>query len=85
MRSLRLEHYFLSEVVLHFCGPTQSVAKCDPYSWSIQYLFVLRGANKMDYVLLKIIQIEWFFISKNIILALRTEVERFDILPIDGR
>ena len=49
MMSLRLEHFSTSEVVLHTCGPTQTVAKYVPYGWSIKYLLVLRGANKMDY------------------------------------
>ena len=40
----------------HF-GPTQTVAKYVPYRWSIKYLFVLRGAYKMDYVLFKTLPI----------------------------
>ena len=55
MRSLRLEHFSTSVVVLHTCGPTQTVDTYVPYRWSIQYFFVLRGANKMDYVLFKTI------------------------------
>ena len=53
MRSLCLEHFFTSEVVLRTWRPTQTVAKCFPYRWSIQYLFVLRGANKMDFCFFK--------------------------------
>ena len=60
MRSLNPEHFFASEVVLHTCGPTQTVAKCVPYRWSIQYLFVLRGANKMDYILFTTYNIVYF-------------------------
>ena len=48
--SLRPEHFSTSELVLHTCGPTQTVAEDVPYRWSINYLFVLRGENKMDYV-----------------------------------
>ena len=56
MRSLRT-----SEVVLDTCGPTQTVAKYVPYRWSIKYLFVLRGANKMICILFKtMITLEWF-------------------------
>ena len=62
MRSLRPEQFSTSEVVLRTCGPTQTVAKYVPYRWSIQYLFVLRGANKMDYVLFKTIQRNNIFI-----------------------
>ena len=36
MRSLRPEHFFTSEVVLHTCGPTQTVAKSVLYRWSIK-------------------------------------------------
>ena len=46
MRSLRPEHFSTSEVVLHTCGPTQTVAKC--VLWSIKYLFMLRGAYKIN-------------------------------------
>ena len=45
------EPFFTSEVVLHTSGPTQTVAKCIPYRWNIQHLFVLKGANKMHYIL----------------------------------
>ena len=55
MRSLCPEHFSTLEVVLHTCGPIQTVAKYVPYRWSINYLFVLRGANKMYYVLFKTI------------------------------
>ena len=47
MRSLRPEDFSTSELVLHTFGPTQTVAKCVPHRWSIQYLFVLRGANNV--------------------------------------
>ena len=47
MRSLCREHFFTSEVVLRTWEPNQTVAKCVPYRWSIQYLFGLRGANEM--------------------------------------
>ena len=56
MRSLCPENFSILEVVLHTCGPTQTVAKFDAYRWSNNYLFVLRGASKMDYVLFKTIQ-----------------------------
>ena len=46
IRSLRPEHFSTSEVVLHTCGPTQTVAKYVPYRWSIKYLFVWKGAKK---------------------------------------
>ena len=55
MMSLCPEHFFTSEVVLQTCEPTQTVAKCVPYGWGIQHLFVLRGANKMSYILIKTI------------------------------
>ena len=45
MRSLCPEHFVTSEVVLHTCGPTQTVAKCVAYRWSIHYLFVLKEEN----------------------------------------
>ena len=51
MRSLRPEHFFTSEKVLRTWGPTKTVAKCVPYRSSIQYLFMLSGANKIDYIL----------------------------------
>ena len=49
MRSLYLEYFSTSELVLH------TVAKYVPYRWSIQYLCVLQGANKLHYILLKTI------------------------------
>ena len=55
MRSLRPEHFSTSKVVLHTCGPSQTAAKYVPYRRSITYLFVLRGANKKDFVLFKTI------------------------------
>ena len=48
MRSLRPEYFFTSKMVLHTCGPSQAVAKCVPYRLIIEYIFVLRGANKID-------------------------------------
>ena len=53
MRSLRPEHFSTSEVVLHTCGPSQNAAKYVLYRRSIIYLFVLRGANKIAFVLFK--------------------------------
>ena len=70
MRSLRPEHFSTSEVFPHTCGPTQTVAKYMPYRWSIQYLFVLRGENKMGYVLFNTIHNADYFIIKAVILAL---------------
>ena len=77
MRSFRPEHFSTSEVVLHTCGPTQTVAKYVPYRLSIKYLFVLRGENK--------IQLLEIYINLTLILALRTVIDSFEILPIDGR
>ena len=54
MRSLRPENFFTSHVVLHTCGPTQTVAKFVPYRGSIQYLFVVRGADKIDLTIFNI-------------------------------
>ena len=79
MRSLRPEDFFTSEVVLHTCGPTQTVAKCVLYRWSIQCLFVLRGANNMYWVIVIYL---YFYL---IILSVITIIESFQILPIDGR
>ena len=84
MRSLRPEYFFTSEVVHHTCGPTQTVAKCVSYRWSIQYFFVLRGANNIVCMFFKTI-LRDLFIIKNFILAIGPVVESFEILPIDGR
>ena len=61
MRSLRQEEFSTSEVVLHTCGPIQTVAKYVPYRWIIKYLFVLRGANKMNYVLFSLKNFKDFY------------------------
>ena len=85
MRALRPEHFFTSEVVLRTWEPTQAVAKCVPYRWRIQYLIVLRGENKMEYNLFMTLLSQHLFKTYLSILALRTVVESFEILPIDCR
>ena len=85
MRALHPEHFFTSEVVLRTWGPTQTVTKSVPYRWSIQYLNVLTGENKKRLFFVYDLSVRYLFSFYILILSVRTVVESFEILPIDGR